>query len=576
LSNGRVDAELRFSQKILSLALVNKEENLIVAGDEAVLYTLTLRPFKCVAVTDIGHRPGSITAPLLPMGTLLLMCENDTLDTCLLRVFDTTDSKSLKQVAFTKIGGQVRDTAILRGKQLFVPSSGQRIFAYTVSDDPNQNTLTAVAPFDLEFKYDGPMFLTAGPDDQVWMASSSLRRFHLTTESLVMDPKQVAVGLSSQPIQDLGKNLYAGRLMPGTGASVLSQVDGSKMVSQWMTVTGSQILACDANGESTGVCFTSVGDCYFINQNDLLGGKFKYRPDLQLKIPATMESPLRAVRLGDGNYAIHCGLPKPQMWVVNPDGQLIRTFMLEAPLEADPVSIAAGVVLPLPGKLSLNRPSGRVVKDLIVAVEQGKKRKWKFLATLGKNQLVALDSENSLARIEFQTQQNVDSLREVDTAKLKTPVNQQMSVTDGKILIGDSAGNLSILDGANLDTLATAKLAGPVSNTVWSVGNRVFVESSEKELSCFALGATLIKKWTVQLGNDGLADKPIVKDGFVIAVKRNGGVVSIDVVTGELKKELQLGQPVNLGPREIAGMLVVGTIDGSLFRIESIIALSKQ
>ena len=70
-------------------------------------------------------------------------------------------------MATYRIEGQVRDTPVLRGNQLYVPSSGERFSVFTVSDDPNRDSdpnktaLTGLGTQKLTTPYEGPMHLLA-------------------------------------------------------------------------------------------------------------------------------------------------------------------------------------------------------------------------------------------------------------------------------------------------------------------------------------------------------------------------------------------------------------------------------
>ena len=72
--------------------------------------------FVAWGVSHVGHKRGtaSVDAPLIEMGSLILLAENDRSDSCLLRVFRMgKPEEPIVQVETHGIEGQVRDTPVL-------------------------------------------------------------------------------------------------------------------------------------------------------------------------------------------------------------------------------------------------------------------------------------------------------------------------------------------------------------------------------------------------------------------------------------------------------------------------------
>jgi len=87
------------------------------------------------------------------------------------------------------------------------------------------------------------MFVTIGPSGQLWMASNALRRFEIKTNIIKLDPKQIAVGISTQSLQVIGQRMYLGRRSPYSGSVFFTQVEREEMTSHWRTVLGAKVLA---------------------------------------------------------------------------------------------------------------------------------------------------------------------------------------------------------------------------------------------------------------------------------------------------------------------------------------------
>ena len=147
LETGSILLRLKFSQPLASTpALVGERDQLLVVGEREVVYLLNLRPFEIRSVIPIAHQRGAIAAPPLRMGPLVLLAVNDRTSSCELRVFDTRDEKNpLVQIAEARLNGVVLDPPAIRGQQLVVPSSPERLTAFTVSAETGQPALSLVA-----------------------------------------------------------------------------------------------------------------------------------------------------------------------------------------------------------------------------------------------------------------------------------------------------------------------------------------------------------------------------------------------------------------------------------------------
>jgi TolA-binding protein len=228
LESGRITTRLTFSQKILSPpALTRNKERLIVAGDASLIYTLTTSPLECIRVNDLGHAAGSLVNGATAVGGLVLLTEPGRTSGTRLHVFDAqSDETWLKPVDVQTVEGQVRDAPVIYGKMLFVASVPARISAFAVSDTPGQESLTPTTSLAIPNQQDSPIFLSPGPDGQLWLAGSSVRQLQLklNSQTFSLNAAEMAVGISSQPLQVVGQYLYAARRLPFAGSVFFSEI----------------------------------------------------------------------------------------------------------------------------------------------------------------------------------------------------------------------------------------------------------------------------------------------------------------------------------------------------------------
>jgi outer membrane protein assembly factor BamB len=194
LDSGRLSATVKFSQNLASSPVLSHDrKELLVPGEMAMIYALTLHTtttkpaLSAVATTFTDHAAGSLVAPPLAMGRLLLLCENDRADSARLRLWDASrPAESLVEFPSVRTVGQVRDRPVLRGNQLVVPSSGEQFAAFAVTDDAGREGIVPIGQYRADQvakrnQIAAPLFVAVGSDGQFWSAGSAFRRFEISS-----------------------------------------------------------------------------------------------------------------------------------------------------------------------------------------------------------------------------------------------------------------------------------------------------------------------------------------------------------------------------------------------------------
>lgn len=579
LENGRITSRLTFSQRLVGPPVLAPDgDHLIVAGNESLLYAVSLRPMECRGVSYLKHGAGSLTAPMIVMGSLLLVAENDRVSGATLHVLDVRNPEEpLRNVAAERLEGHVRDEPLLRGRQLFVATDAHAIFAYSVNDDPSQKPIARIAGYQVQQPYDGPLFLSAGPDGQLWMASSALRKFQLQAGNIQLDPNPIAAGISTQPLQVIGRNLFVGRRFPYSRAVLFTQVERDEMTSQWRAELGAAVRMAQRIGDGSAVCLTESGHLFRVRDSELAATGFKQNPFTTLDVDETLTQPLHIARLADGRVAVHAGGAAPRLWILNPAGQVTGRIDLQQPLQADPVSIAAGIVLPLPGRLKIvgSDSSTAGVEDFLAPVEnQAEPTRWACLARLNGEELFALDTDGTLLKLQYRTTP-VANLTQVAQTDFEQPADVPMVIDKGRLIIALADGRMQTIDASTMEPLSEIALRDPAAVSPWVLGDRLFVETAGYELACYDLSAKLALRWSLPLKDSALAGSPLAADDAVILALQNGEVWNVDGQGGNVRNRLDVGQLLHGAPERIGDSLVVFSIDGSLYRVESILKTGR-
>jgi hypothetical protein len=268
--------------------------------------------------------------------------------------------------------------------------------------------------------------------------------------------------------------------------------------------------------------------------------------------------------LSDGRLAVHCAGEQPRLWLPAGDG-LPHEHKLAEGLQADPVRLAGGILLPLPGRLRLSaRPAGEPpVEDLPAPIGQNAAPRWIGLAGVDETHALALSEQGRVARIQFGTAP-VPHLEEVTHWDAGSPVDLPPALAGGKLFLIDSTSRLVMLDAESLDPLAQAALDASPAARPRPAGDVVVAELKTGQLVACDIAGNLAKRWELALDRATLTGDPLVTEGRLLLALSDGRVLWIDPVTGQVTATIDLGQQLNFGPRKWGEAIVVGTLDGTI------------
>ncbi|MDB5340598.1 MAG: bamB 1 [Planctomycetaceae bacterium] len=567
LVTGKLTTQLKFSQPLVtSPLLVANGERLLVAGARAVLYSLNYRPLECVSVTYTGHAPGSIQSPLMKMGDFVLTAENDRQDSAQLRVWDGSQAdQPLSRLAAARVKGQVRDPAVLRGKQLIVPSSPEHLSSFTVSDEKGEQALAAVGTYQSEHPQGGPIYVTLGPDNDLWMTSSTLRRLQIGPDSILPQKGELGLGISTQPVQVLDQVLYATSRVAWNSATYFLAADRQQMVSQWLSVLASRAVVAGTTPAADGSIplLTDAGDLFSLTAAKVKAGGVDIRPVTTLSVPTGLIGSLGGTVLSNGRLVVWCGGAKAKLWLVNTDGIVIRESRLTEPLEAAPILLSGGLLLPLPGKLRLiETPEFKgTIEDLMPAVDPQGPARWKGAVSLDDKQAIAVTDKGRVIRAQVRAEP-VPHVAEVSSLDLKTGVEQPPVLIGNRVFLATSK-QLQSLDVATLESRGSVPLPEVVSQGPWVVQNLLVMVCGRGQL-VVVHSEPLAVAWKQQLSPGGLAGAPQLRGEQLLFASQSGEVSLRKLTDGTVVRKISTGQPIALGPLMLQEQVFVGSLDGSV------------
>ena len=569
MNDGEAVARIHFSQPVVGPPAVSRDErSLILPGRDSVIYTVSRRPFECTATSWLGHKAGTVASPIIGMGHLLLVCENDSSDRARLHAMDfSPENGRLTQRATAQVSGQIWDPCLLRGDQLFVPSTPQRVTAFRVSDAPDTDTFSLIGTNQLEDAVFASMYLLPGPGGSLWMASTSLRRFQVTTNAVLLDDAVVAEGQHLYPMRFQGDSLYVGTTEPSSASVFFTRVNRSTMQGIWRTVLSTNIVAAGPSDSNEALLAVSdFGDIFRVSLREIDAGGFHTESISRFRLPDGPRGDVGGLTLPDGRLATWCAGKEPAIWTVNTTGHLERRWSLPDAPEADPVPLADGVVVGLPGRLHMTAVTGGSVDDYRSADTSGSPPTWKFLVPVSATQLLAFNSDDQIVRVEYRVTPR-PHLAEISTTRLDDSIDVVPVVSGESLISATIDGRLLLMKTDTLEVVAERSLGGAPGEPPLIAGDLVFASID---------GQTLVHRIsdeltpTASFANDRAElIAPILTrpDGRHVAAFSDGTVLTLDDSGVPEGEPLRPGQSLQRGPVAIGDAVIVIGRDGSLFSL---------
>ena len=570
VANGRALSRLKFSQPIIGPpALASDGSKLVIPGDETLVYTLSLNPLSCLAVSQIPHKAGSVKAPMLAAGKYFLMCDNVSAEKARIQTLNIDDNGVLSVETTDPIDGQINDPCLLRGYDLFVASTPQRVTAFRVAEEIGQPPLSRIGANQLEDGVQTRMFLLAGPSAQLWLAGRDLRKFQTRTNTILLDSGITAEGIHLQPIQFVDEAVFLTTRNSQSSSVFFTRANREEMKGTWRTVLGSRLVALGpAAGGDALLAVGDYGEAYRVAMADIAKGGFQLESTSRFRLPDKLTSSVGGVVLKDGRVAAWCGAPEPSMWTFTPTGQLERKWTLPDGPQLPPVALDGGVVFAMPGRLHISAiAGGQAAEDYRAAQTQDQQQPWKSLTAISPTQVLAVKADNQFVRVEFRATPR-PQLAELSVTNVPYAIELAPAVSGDFLFLATTEGKLVMMQAATLEVLAEVDL-GVIPSAVPKVaGNLVLVELANQEVRVFKVADGLAPVASFPLDGHALAGDPLLlSDKSYLIARTDGSLLRInsdDTVSDSIG---YLGQAIQQGPFKLNGQIIVIAGDGSLYQL---------
>ncbi len=212
-------------------AVSDDGRHLYVVGDEASLYTLDTSDWKCLGVTYLGHRAGSIVTAPTQVLRRLVVAENSGVATSRLRVFALEADGTLGAgVADEPLEGIVTQRPLAVGRRLMVVTQLGAISLWDFGVGANETPVSLLAKRDATGQSAAPRYAAIAAN-QLWIAGSELVRFSLSPSDTQLRSLELeddcAGDAFAAPLDSRGEVLIHARRRRGRpGVTIAAQAAG--------------------------------------------------------------------------------------------------------------------------------------------------------------------------------------------------------------------------------------------------------------------------------------------------------------------------------------------------------------
>ncbi len=580
--SGTSASHVKLPQPLGVAPAVDRRRRLVFQlADQSDLFVLSLPDGACRRVEYLGHEAGSITAPPVLAGRLLMFVVNDRARGSLLRVIaveDSTDGEGLllNEAQHIRLEGHVDAPLSVSGRRVAVATDSGAVAVFELSGVDSGKPLTKIADTVLSGA-EQVIHYPVLDGGQLWIAGSQLNHYDVQTSQRLLVPRQTLYeqcALLEAP-RRMGDTLFCVRRQGSLPAATVAAVASETGEPAWETQLAAPPAtepAVDAAGGKIHV-LSAVAGLFEHAAADDERRAVNDQP-LAAPQPGQLQVPIRQVaQLEDGRWAATFDDTFPWVAVFDPGGKTTCTWRrLPGELACPPIGLGDGLLCPLPiGQVLWWDPIQKQLRanPFQPVVEAGQRYNWCRPVDVGDGQFVISDGRQWLYRVGAGDAQppGLTELAKVETAQ---PITSPLA-TVGSLVFGvDENGVLTAFRLPSLERL-DAEEQPLDGRCVWGparVGETVMLATDADALWCFGDEGKPAWAQPAALAHGPLAGLPLATDDGLLLASARGIVWRIDPASGEEKGRLDVGRPLGAGPVLIGEQLLLVGHDGTLYRVE--------
>ncbi len=547
-------------------------------AEHSNLFVLSSAGGECRRVVYLGHELGSITAGPVIAGGFLIVAENDLANNGRLRVLALDaegEAPPGTQVQSIRLKGHVDRPPRVSGTRLLVTTDRAAYYVFELSGTDPKTPLIKAAEITAAGE-EGLVHFALFERSRFWIADNQLARYDVQASRGRLIPKWIVdegCGFLVPP-ETIGQAVVGVRHKPGVPGVLVAAVDAEEGKRLWQTHLAAHLAAEPVVDTQAGslTAVTSSGGMYRLDVSSVQGQTVVDQPVLAVKM-AELGRPLAdVIQLGAGRLALSTASGSKQIIVFDPQ-QTQKRFQrcaLPYPLACLPVAFGDGLLAPCQiGQVFLVDPlsAANLIEPFQPRLEAGEKLNWHRPAVAADDTIILADGNKRLYRLGIKKTPR-PHLVALAQADLDESVVASPALVGTTVYLADSGDMLLAFELPELTRGKQWPLSGKCAWGPTRLGDCVLV-ACDDELLCLTADQKL--RWRIELPHGRLVGAPLELDGKYLLATAVGVVWAADSASGKELAKVELDRPLTTGPVPVAGQLLLGGQDGSLYRIKQVV-----
>jgi hypothetical protein len=573
LESGDIARTLQLSESLSAPPMVSSDGSILyLVTDRGNCFSLDANDFHTRGATRLGINRGGVSLRPVEIGKNLVVVDNSDPENSVLRVIASAADGSGKMAQPISLTGSVRTPLLADSKRLFVVTDRGEISVLAANGPPSA-PLTKIAISPPDSTADRQLRFLSRQENQVFVSGKGITAFDSSSdanlrrlwqrfgEERVITAPSSAAGSIIVAMQQRG--------VPGVVVRGLDPATGEP---KWETIIAAPLAGeplVDLADKTLQVVHSLAGIVQHANV-PTASQQFVAAPTNRIDgkglMPAIAAVPYGTLQVAVVGMSLSGSQKRPDMRLLFADR---RSGNLEASpwthsLACAPVAMAENVVVAdRQGEvILLNVRSGEpIATPFIMPIpREPVSPAVVSMATAGDSEIVVTDGRSRIFRLQLKDAPS-NRLIAGTAEPLERPIVFPIAIAGTLVYTADDTGVITVRNVNDLKQIKNWPLGarlewGPVAAA------DLVLAATDCEMLCFNSKSELV--WRKPLTGSVPVGRALIQGNNLLIASLTGTVSSIDRRSGEVKKSLDLGEPLASGPVEFEKHWVFAAADGSL------------
>jgi hypothetical protein len=324
------------------------------------------------------------------------------------------------------------------------------------------------------------------------------------------------------------------------------------------------------NTQNRLICLTEAGAIIRLDLNDKTQS-FIINALTEVSAIDVLTTPLLITPTNNGYTLITSSDKKtPRGWVINPAGQVEQAVTFLEQATGPSILMLSRMVVPVTGKIHLakrNRTDPEY-EDFFLPTSEINNSRWSTIIPLDQTQFLALTDQGILRKLQLRNSPS-RHIGEVSLQEL-TPGSRIAYWTGKDVIVTVTLeGKVEFLRTTTLERLQAYDPPAPYVSGPFIVGDLLLIQF-QNQLIAWNAANQKEPLWKTALPNTPLVANPLILDSILTCVSTQGNIHQLNALTGEIKHQSNINQPVTSPPVISNDKIFLGTLSGNVIAIPAI------